>query len=257
MALAIVKFQQALAIDPNFVPAYTELAGAFRFSGIAGFIDRSEGMAKAHEALDAAENIDPNSAAVFARRGSLYRWENEALLAVEWLTKAKRLEPNNVGTRSLLSFVAMAAGEYPLAITEAKAALRLDPNSSDWVYITLGQALLMSGDLESAWVQLQQVLDAGTSLYNEAWARRSNVHILVGQGRFDEAREEVGKLMAAYRWSVLTTSACWPLTLTGSWSMAGMQTSARWGCRRSDCRSPPLRGGNLSDEFPPSLAGEG
>jgi adenylate cyclase len=107
LELAQSKLQQSLAINPDYVPAWSELASVHVSQGLIGSRSFSESKLLAHEALNTALEIHQDYAPALAQLAflSLY-FDNNPREAVKHLERALELDPRNtliIGTAATLS----------------------------------------------------------------------------------------------------------------------------------------------------------
>ena len=155
---AIKAYKAALAIDPNYVEAWASLSVTYLSLTQSGYLDATEGIALARDAIGKAFTIDPGRPAVLARLAyiqSSFEWD--------W-----------------------AGSEVTI-----KRALELDPSDLR-VLGAAGQVAYNLGRGEEALGFYQRILDQDpldlVSLYNKA----DSIHRM---GRLEEARLAYGKLL--------------------------------------------------------------
>ena len=137
---AVDYYNQAIAIDPNYAPAYAELAYAYSILGNDGVIDPKEAVLKAEAAAVRALELDGGLAE--AHQALAYNKQ----LAWDWAgaereyQRAVGVNPNYAqGYASYSVFLSMM-GRHEEAIAEARRAKELDPLSiriDIWVFNTL------------------------------------------------------------------------------------------------------------------------
>ena len=122
---AITLYQEALAIDPDYSPAWNGLAGIYKNQGQNGELPFNEAYRLANRAANRALAIDPEYAAAHARLGTLAMgYDGDLAAAAGHFERALALEPNNIsiiGNAGGLAFYlgriddAIAANEYVAA----------------------------------------------------------------------------------------------------------------------------------------------
>ena len=125
---AMEAFQQALAIDPEYAPAWSSLHFSYAKLLQYGVLSRDEGVELAMGALDKALEIDDKLASAWAgiaymKRSWFWDWEG-ARVASE---KALRLEPNNASVISTAASIASTFGQLDKAIELFERNVELDP----------------------------------------------------------------------------------------------------------------------------------
>lgn len=122
---AIGEFRRAVAEDPNYAPAYVAIAST---SVLKGDLSLSESR-QAHEALQKALAIDPDSAEahMFLGRLSLWNWDWEE--TGREYRRAIELKPNLADAHSYYSEYLDITGHPDEGLREAEIAKSLDPGS--------------------------------------------------------------------------------------------------------------------------------
>ena len=154
---AIDRFEDALAISPDFVPALSGLSDAYLWAGYnEGFITASEARPKAKAAAEKAIKIDNSSAeghtslAVF-RHFYEYDWES----AEAAYRKAFELNPNYAFAHDQFSLCLAFQGRYEESIGESARAAELDPLNPQ-IFIDSIFAHAWSGDFQGARGQVRR-----------------------------------------------------------------------------------------------------
>jgi len=219
---AFAALKQALAIDPDYAPAWVslQLAYGYQMRGMPGA--REEIRALQSEAIERALAIDENLASAWAalayqRRVYDSDWHG-ARIAIE---KALRLEPNNAGVISVAASVASTSGRLSEAIELFEKAVSLDPlallsrmslgrrylrvgrvddafDAFDRVRtinpdypglnLVIGRVYMMRGDLENALLETEKKPDV-------FYYRHQRAHILYMMGRETEAQTLINELL--------------------------------------------------------------
>jgi TolB-like protein len=187
---AILLYRQALAIDPRFAPAWTELAAAYFAQVNLGLVTTDQGLPMAREAINQALANDPTYAAAYARlavldgiiegdmaaaarhveqglardpanldlinsagriAGGLGR-SDQAIALVEYLVAR---DPVNVMGYDGLGHAYRAAGRLDDALAQYRTVLKLSPGFGSEHYF-LGEVLLLQGDAKAALAEIQQ-----------------------------------------------------------------------------------------------------
>jgi len=194
LELAVSAFKQALAIDPDYAPAWLGLSWAYEFQR-GGTLTRAQGAAMARETADRALAIDDSMALAWSTLSYLkkkYEWDWQG--AKTAADKALELEPNNVdvllGVASVLSSLGQldksielleravvldplrlnalgslgyryrAARRYEEALEKYNQVLVLSPETT-WVRISIAEAHLRRGDLERALTEINSLPFSG------------------------------------------------------------------------------------------------
>ena len=157
---AVAAYQQAVALDPAYAPAYAGLAAAEAFAAdyAATAAENSAGQKRALAAADKAIALAPDLAEGYSVRGWLRTTNTWDWTGAEAdLRKALALEPSSsAGQRRYASLLA-SLGRLPDAIVADRKATELDPLfAGNWV--NLGLYLYASGQWPEASDALHRAL---------------------------------------------------------------------------------------------------
>ena len=122
---AIAEFQRAIAEDPNYAPAYVAIATAVVIKGDLSPSDSRQ----AHEALQKALTIDPESAEAHMFLGRLNLWEWKWEETGREYKHAIELNPNLADAHGYYNEYLDLTGHFDEALREAEVAKSLDPAS--------------------------------------------------------------------------------------------------------------------------------
>jgi tetratricopeptide (TPR) repeat protein len=111
--------ERAVQLDPNFVAARGNLAGAYYYLGRA---------ADAVPHFEAVARLQPESAAAHSNLAGALTMVGRRDEAIEQYRQALQIEPNSPDTHNNLALALTAAGRVPEAIAECREALRLKPD---------------------------------------------------------------------------------------------------------------------------------
>jgi serine/threonine protein kinase/Flp pilus assembly protein TadD len=181
---AIACFQQAIAADPGYAPAYCGLADSYAVLGLHGMQSPKAIRVPATEAAKTAVRLDPTLAEAHTSLGmalTLYDWDWAA--AEREFKRALELEPNSAIARYGYSRLLTCSGRVGDGLQQMRRALALDPLSL-MSATALGWTLIAARRYDEAIHELQSVLDMDSAF---VWA-----HIYLGwayghQGRLDAA----------------------------------------------------------------------
>ncbi len=137
-------FEQALAKDPNYAPAYAAMAFTWAWLADAVLPPR-EAYPKAKAAALKALELDPTNA--YARTMLaiilwLYDWD--AVAAEEEFRRALQSDPNSMDAHSLNATFLCASNRWDQGLVEADHAITLDPLSA-WASWTREYCLCLAG----------------------------------------------------------------------------------------------------------------
>ena len=154
---AIPHLRRAIELDPDLVPAYTELASIYCFTG--ELEGGPEDRKMAHEFIQKALGLDPNSAEAHAMMGCLYlRHDWDFVRGEAELRKAVNLEPGSSIAREWLATYLWNTNQLADAITEIETARALDPLSLK-INGTIGLILYSQRRYDESVKQFKKTLD--------------------------------------------------------------------------------------------------
>lgn len=142
--------QQALAIDPDYAPAWVALTETYNNQVRAGVLAREQGRSLAFAATEKALALNPESAAAWATLAYQKRYYDldwEGALAA--LDKALRLEPNNAQVLGVAASLAAGLGRVAEATILHERALAQDPLNLT-ALSAMGRDYLRTGRLDEA-----------------------------------------------------------------------------------------------------------
>ena len=151
-ALAKILFEEALAIDPEFVSAISFLGQTYLMNGLYGWTlaPREESLAIAMAHYDRALEIRPAHAGTFAAMAFFYDTTQQIEQALEFGQRAMELDPNDFQTHGIFGLGLVYAGRPLDATKELRLSQRLSPVTPRWVDHHLLRALVDSGQYEEA-----------------------------------------------------------------------------------------------------------
>jgi TolB-like protein len=186
---AIVLFEQAIAIAPDFAPIQANLASAYALKSFHFAPDDRQSEDRAFAAIQKAFALDPDSAEAHLARGQLlwrpsHGFPHRAALAEFRLAAAAR--PNLAAAWSEIASVLIHVGHLDEALVELRKAEALDPGETtasgraSEVYLFQGKPQLLLDDRN------QTQNSAGTTImeFNRTWA-------LIDLGRIEEAARSI------------------------------------------------------------------
>jgi tetratricopeptide (TPR) repeat protein len=145
---AIDRYRKAIAIKPDYVPAYSNLGAALLSRG-----DVAGAIAAYQHALE----IDPNFADAHFNLGNALLHEGDAARAIGHFRSALNSSPDSVDARTNLGVALADNGQIDEAIAELEAAVRAAPASAVAAR-ALGEALAQGGRASEAASHLRRAV---------------------------------------------------------------------------------------------------
>ncbi len=171
-------FQQAAALDPNYVPAHVNL-------GIAALaqVHYPEAIAAFSKALA----LDPSNIYAHFNLSLIYKLQGKTTEALASALEALQRDPRDPDIHYHVGSLHMTVREYDKAIEEFESVLKLDPNFLS-AYYGMGRAYLAKGDVEKGkkFVEEHRRLQAGASATPAVGLRYGE------QGRYSYAMDDTG-----------------------------------------------------------------
>ncbi len=124
---AIEYQKQAIALDPSFVRAYTELAINFTILVEIAALNPKEGMPPARAAAEKALSLDETLAEAHYALARVRDFEFDWAGAEQGFKRAIELNPNLAGAHTLYAEYLSRSGRFDEALREVKRAQELDP----------------------------------------------------------------------------------------------------------------------------------
>jgi TolB-like protein/Tfp pilus assembly protein PilF/predicted Ser/Thr protein kinase len=151
-------FEQAIALDPKYAPAFAGLADAYQFLAAHEVQNRKENFERAKNACQRALDLDPNLPEAHASLGLIamnYDWD--WALAEREFRRALVLDPNNALTHDWYAEYLMAVGRADLSLGQIERARELDPFSAI-INTDTGKMLYFARRYDEAESQLKETL---------------------------------------------------------------------------------------------------
>ena len=176
-------FEQALALDPTFVPAAESLALAHVAQATNQFVPSRTGWEHAREAAEGVLRIDSQSASAHGVLGLLHaQYEFDWQAADAEFKKAFALNARNADSLEFAAQLAFSQGHRDEAMRRISASLSVDP-LDPYTHQTQGWLRYLTGDLPGAEAALHRSLEISPTL--------SSSHLMLGEillaGRRPEA----------------------------------------------------------------------
>lgn len=128
---AIEYFNQAIAKDPSYAPAYSGLADCYTLLSVWGSLSSREAFPKAKSAAQKALELDPSSAEAYTCLAIVTaRWDWNFNAADQYFKKAIQANPNYATAHQWYGEFLGDLGRADQAIAESEKAVQLDPLSA-------------------------------------------------------------------------------------------------------------------------------
>ncbi|MEZ5461229.1 hypothetical protein [Dokdonella sp.] len=181
---AIAAFDRAIAIEPDYSPAYSGKAFAIQLRPVWNMASANHAVLdETRRIADKALQLDPNNAEAYMVRGmaAFYGWDPVAAAAD--LNRALALAPGNVDVLNMEGDFRNYVGDLAAAEQGKRKAMALDPLS--FVHpLNLADVMLSQGRNEASIVFAEQAIALGA---NEYGYDRLTVGYL-SSGQFERAR---------------------------------------------------------------------
>jgi adenylate cyclase len=157
---SIANFNEALAIDPDFAPAYAGLADCCAQMGSIrlGMLKPFEARNKARTYLQRAMELDDTMAEAHCTSALIKIWYD---LAIRQLNETIELDPNNYRTFMFLGRTLAWAGRNDEAMVAFQKALSINPDNLEALAF-MGALKAGAGDRQGALKIVKRVVAAGT-----------------------------------------------------------------------------------------------
>jgi DNA-binding winged helix-turn-helix (wHTH) protein/TolB-like protein/Tfp pilus assembly protein PilF len=218
---AVQYFQEAIAADPAYAPAYAGLADSYSLLGSVGTdsLPPRQAMPLAKAAAQKAIELDPDLAEGHASLAYVmlsYDWDLPG--AAREFARALELNPASATARHWYSHYFMAAGDLAQASVQMREALQLEPLSPS-INIGIGWCLYYSKQYDQAIAQFRSVTEIDPTL--------PMAHLTLGmafqqKGQLDQAIESYRRAAANSGNSPASVTA-----LAGAYAALGRREEAR------------------------------
>jgi eukaryotic-like serine/threonine-protein kinase len=160
------SFGRAIAIDPNYAPAYAGLSDVYQFRATLDTISRAQDYVKARDAARKALELDETLAEPHASLGLIamnYDWDWAS--AEKEFRQAIELNPNYATAHHWYAEYLVAVGRFDESLVEINRARELDPLSLI-INTDMGKVLYYSRRYDEAIAQLQETLRMDPSFHD-------------------------------------------------------------------------------------------
>jgi adenylate cyclase len=191
--LARQKYQECIALEPDYASAYAGLAATYLKEAWMGWTDFPEqsgamAMENALKAVDLDDSLSDAHAALGIIHLVLRQWDK----AIEESEMAVSLSPNSADSVMMLAMTYKTVGRVEEALSMLDKAMRLNPMRPNAYLHEYGTCYRLMGRYEDAIAVLKRVLNRSPEYLNS----RLNLTITyVMSGREEAARKEAAKVL--------------------------------------------------------------
>ena len=212
-------FEQAIAEDPGFAPAYSSLANSLFQQGNFGYLKSSITYPRAKAAIEKALELDPSLALshVVLAQIKMYfelNWKSAGIS----LAKALETRQEIPTVYEKYAWYLVGLGQFDRAISVMETALEYDP-ISPYMHGSLGDLCRYAGYHEKALLYFDKALDLEPN-YRYALERKGYIQVVMGNF------EKGIKLLHAYK-KMVTNPLGGNSGLTCAYALAGREDKAR------------------------------
>ena len=210
MMKALSVYEQSLAIDPDYAPAWNGMGSAF--TNLASFevIEQDEGYAKSKAAFEQALRVDPDNARARAGLGwNATDYAGDYVAAARYYREALDLDPQGVGVLNGAAVLLQTLGKIDEGIAIHRYLAERDP-LNETALNNLASAYMDAGRFEEAQVYADRVRELSPDMLTGhiiqavlAWYR-DDVEAYVAE--LDELAEKSG----VPAWALLGQAAGYP-----------------------------------------------
>jgi len=151
LAKAKRLIEQALALDPEYVTAWSSLSLAHWFDARFGWSEvPQESFKQAYSAAQKALSLDDTDPVVHGVMGCIHLYLRGYEEAIREAERAIALGPSHALVHALASHILRFSGDYERAVAMIKKAMRLQPLLTSWYLMELSMSYYCIGRYEEA-----------------------------------------------------------------------------------------------------------
>jgi len=191
--LAKQKYQESIALEPEYAPAYAGLAGTYLKEVWHGWSETPEqsgalAMQYAQKCVALDESLSYAHAALGLIHLVLRQWDK----AIEESEIAVSLSPNSADSVVMLAVTYKTVGRIEEALSMLEKAMRLNPMPPNWYLHEFGTCYRLMGRYEEAIAVLKRVLNRSPDYLN---SRLNLIATYVTSGEEEAARIEAVEVL--------------------------------------------------------------
>jgi adenylate cyclase len=186
-------FEEAIAIDPNFVWPYVYLGYLHNLSGLRGFSeDRAKSFQTAFDLAQKARTIDESNDGVHSLLAMCYSFRGQHDKSLSEAERAVALNPNGSDAYSLLAAALGCLRRWEESVTYAEKSLRLSPFPGAGPLSVLGRAYFMTGRYDESVATFKKSLNVSPNFLDGYVFLAANY---ISMGREEEANAAVKQVL--------------------------------------------------------------
>lgn len=152
----VASLEEAVALDPTFVRAWAELAGALSFENFNQ--QDPDSIHHVEEILEKIHTVAPQSAdLLIAQAYYTYYLLRDYAQAYELIKQAQNLRPSDTRVLELRGWIARRLGKPEDRLETVRLARKLDPRNPAWTRMLVGNLILMHRYDEAS----REIVDSG------------------------------------------------------------------------------------------------
>ena len=146
---AVRHLEQAIAIEPGFIPAYYGLGGAYREQVADVQVPMAENRAKLRDMVDRGLRLAPDDPGLLALSAHVARYDGDIKLAEQRFATAQRKDPSNHIVRRVYASFKLDQGYPDQALELTRRIREIDPLNSN-IYIGAWSCYMDLGNAKEA-----------------------------------------------------------------------------------------------------------
>jgi adenylate cyclase len=191
IALARKKFEEAIALDPQWANAYSGLSYTYYFDS--RFVQNpGESLKRAYEYAQKAISLDETQVYALNTLRLVYQSQKRYEEAIAAAEQAVKVAPGLADACAMLGQSLLFNGRDKEALVYLEKALRMNPFPETWYFMEIGNAHLISRNYEEAVSTFKKALSISPK---NSFARGGLIVIYVEMGRMEEARVEAEEMI--------------------------------------------------------------
>lgn len=214
---AIEFFAKAIEIQPDYAPAYADMASAWGCLWFFGILPAEQVIPEWKSTTDRALEIDENISEVYLSLGLMaffYYWEWEK--AEQAFKKAIEINPNNAEAISYYAMFLAFEERFDEASTLSRKALKIDP-LAPLINMNVGWNYFSAGMPDKAASQADKMIEIESDFHGAYWLKGA---IYLSEGEYEKAIGQLKKAVALGAHPIVLAD------LGAAYSLAGNETEA-------------------------------